>query len=107
MKVFCLKNFAVYRYLDGVSINVGYPHIHIWSYAVGYNYTRVWPRTSPTKTVSPPTFVKEYYYRQVVLMVRVTTHYKLDPTQLVVFTIHAYNCFHPISYYLFKSLISI
>ena len=52
-------------YLEGVSITVGNPRKHVWSYATGYNYkqdTNVCPCTSPTKTVSPPTFVKDHYH---------------------------------------------
>ena len=52
-------------YLDGISITVGNPRKHVWSYAAGYNYkqdTNVCPCTSPTKTVSPPTFVKDHYH---------------------------------------------
>ena len=52
-------------YLEGVSITIGNPRKHVWSYAVGYSYgvhKNHCPCTSPTVAKSPPVFVKDHYY---------------------------------------------
>ena len=51
-------------YLDGVSITVGNPRKHVWSYAVGHSKLL---DTTPYKTnchpgANPPSFVKSHYY---------------------------------------------
>ena len=55
-------------YLDGVSITVGNPRKHVWSYAVGYSKLH---DTTPYKTncpctkypgANPPSFVKDHYH---------------------------------------------
>ena len=53
-------------YLDGISITVGNPRKHVWSYAVGFKYDNVNPSNCPCSLFNtntrPPVFVKEHYY---------------------------------------------
>ena len=53
------ENTAIDKpYLDGVSITVGNPHKHVWSYAAGSNCLCA----SPNSVNTPPIFVKDHYY---------------------------------------------
>ena len=53
-------------YLDGVSITVGTPRKHVWSYAVGYSKSSSGSKVNcpcaKHRGTSPPSFVKEHYY---------------------------------------------
>jgi len=53
-------------YVDGVSITIGHPRKHVWTYAVGYDDDRNTPvRNCPCASFSivvPQTFVGEHYY---------------------------------------------
>ena len=53
------------QYLDGISITVGNPRKHVWSYADAGSYdvhANTCPCTSITTAKSPPAFVKEHYH---------------------------------------------
>ena len=59
------KNNIDAAYLDGVSITIGNPRKHVWSYVVGYNYNAYQnscPCSSSTTKTKPPVFIKEHYY---------------------------------------------
>ena len=52
-------------YFNGVSITVGNPRKHVWSYAVGYSYTAYssnCPCSLSTADTKPPVVVKEHYH---------------------------------------------
>ena len=66
-----LANFAPTRsidapYLDGVSITIGNPRKHVWSYAVGFSKThKINSINCPCAKypgANPPIFVKDHYY---------------------------------------------
>jgi len=74
-------------YLDGVSITVGTPRKHVWSYAVGYSKTvnnseyKVNCPCAKYRGTNPPPFVKEHYYCESGASDRpdLTTFYGSDP----------------------------
>ena len=49
-------------YLDGISITVGSPRKHVWSYAVGYSYNAHSSNCPCSSGTRPPVFVKEHYH---------------------------------------------
>ena len=53
-------------YVDGVSITIGNPRKHVWTYVVGYTDSQNVPTSNcpcaPTPGPAPPAFVGEYYY---------------------------------------------
>ena len=54
------------HYVDGLSITLGNPRKHVWTYAVGasdeYNYLYNNCPCAPTPGPDPPAFVGDYYY---------------------------------------------
>ena len=52
------------QYLDGVSITVGAPRKHVWSYAAGYSKTAANRGNCPCAPsgISPPLFIQDHYY---------------------------------------------
>ena len=70
-------------YLEGISITVGNPRKHVWSYAVGYNHKAI-ANSCPCSSSpeGPPTFVKEHYYCESGGAVSTNSHsvvYESDP----------------------------
>ena len=55
-------------YVDGVSITLGYPRKHVWTYAIGYSEDEYAPNNNCPCAVTPgpdpPSFVGEHYYCQ-------------------------------------------
>lgn len=55
-------------YVDGVSITLGFPRKHIWTYAIGYSEDENYPFNNcpcaVTPGPNPPSFVGEHYYCQ-------------------------------------------
>ena len=49
-------------YLDGISITIGNPRKHVWSYAAGHTYNSYCPCISSSKISSTPSYVNDNYY---------------------------------------------
>jgi len=84
-------------YVDGISISIGNPRKHVWTYAVGISDNLDSTSASPYAAMpgkAPPSFVGEHYYKRVLvtledmkMCIALMNHYGMVPAAFMLKTI--------------------
>ena len=80
-------------YVDSLSITLGNPRKHVWTYAIGHSYDANYPNNNCPCSIypgpNPPSFDGDHYYCELVIQVLLvllhiihTDHYGMDMTAI-------------------------